>query len=164
MTMCQRMSHCTPQPPTILAARSVHNAARRETAAVVMDRILAFPHRLGQAGYNDSSMKVRLHMLLVAGLTAAGCGSDYQATASQKAPSGPEPREVRLVPATQEALARTTVVTGTLAAEEQIPVSMKVAGRLNELLVDLGSRVQRGQAIARLDPTDFRLRVQQAEA
>src|SRR5690606_33274038 len=42
--------------------------------------------------------------------------------------------------------------------------SLKVTGRLEELLVDLGSPVRRGQVIARLTPTDFELRLRQAEA
>jgi multidrug efflux pump subunit AcrA (membrane-fusion protein) len=61
-------------------------------------------------------------------------------------------------------LVRTVVVTGTLAAEEQVVLSFKVTGRLEDVAVDLGSRVQRGQVVARLSPGDFVLRVQQAEA
>jgi RND family efflux transporter MFP subunit len=56
------------------------------------------------------------------------------------------------------------VVTGTLAAEEQVVLSLKVAGRLSGISVDLGSQVYAGQSIAYLDPTDFQLRIQQAEA
>jgi RND family efflux transporter MFP subunit len=61
-------------------------------------------------------------------------------------------------------LERTVSVTGTLAAEEQVALSFKVTGRVHELLVDLGSPVRRGQVLARLTPTDFELRVQQADA
>jgi RND family efflux transporter MFP subunit len=61
-------------------------------------------------------------------------------------------------------LARTVVATGTLAADEQVALGTKVAGRLAEIAVDLGSRVRKGQRIARLDEADFRLRVDQAEA
>jgi RND family efflux transporter MFP subunit len=43
-------------------------------------------------------------------------------------------------------------------------LSFKVSGRLSEITVDLGSRVRKGQILAHLDPTDFRLRVRQAEA
>ena len=43
-------------------------------------------------------------------------------------------------------------------------LSLKVTGRLEEMLVDLGSAVRRGQVIARLTPTDFELRLRQAEA
>jgi RND family efflux transporter MFP subunit len=39
-----------------------------------------------------------------------------------------------------------------------------VTGRLAELGVDLGSPVRRGQVVARLDPMDFKLRLDQAEA
>ena len=40
----------------------------------------------------------------------------------------------------------------------------QVVGRLGEISVDLGSRVRKGQAIARIDPSDYRLRVDQAKA
>src|SRR5581483_3829436 len=43
-------------------------------------------------------------------------------------------------------------------------LGVKVAGRLSELNVDLGSRVRKGQVVARIDPGDYRLRVEQAEA
>ncbi len=71
---------------------------------------------------------------------------------------------MRVVPAAEESLVRSIAVTGTLAAEEQVILSMKVTGRLNELLVDLGSRVTQGQTLARLVPTDFNLRVNQSRA
>jgi RND family efflux transporter MFP subunit len=109
---------------------------------------------------------VRLAVLVVLLLMVAGCGNDRPATASppRESGAGARPRDVRVTPAKVEEVARSVVVTGTLAAEEQIVLSLKVPGRLAELLVDLGSRVRRGQPVARLDPTDFRLRVEQAES
>jgi RND family efflux transporter MFP subunit len=59
---------------------------------------------------------------------------------------------------------RRVSTTGTLAADEQVVLGTKAAGRVAELLVDLGSRVRRGETVARLDPTDVQLRVDQAEA
>jgi RND family efflux transporter MFP subunit len=59
---------------------------------------------------------------------------------------------------------RSVTVTGTLAAEEQVMLSLKVTGRLEEMFVDLGSPVRRGQVIARLTPTDFELRLRQSVA
>lgn len=104
-------------------------------------------------------------LLLTAALLAAGCGSDPTATASPpKNAAAPKPREVRVVPAAEAKVSGSVEVTGTLAADEQIVLSLKVAGRLAELNVDLWSRVRRGDVVARLDPTDFRLRVEQAEA
>jgi RND family efflux transporter MFP subunit len=71
---------------------------------------------------------------------------------------------VRVVPAAEARVPRTVEVSGTLAADDLVILSLKVPGRLGELTVDLGSRVRRGQTVARLDPTDFRLRVDQAQA
>jgi RND family efflux transporter MFP subunit len=108
-----------------------------------------------------------LHLfIMVALFLATGCGSDYPATGSpqQTTREASPPRQVRAVPVVQDTVARGTVVTGTLAAEDQVVLSFKIAGRLSEIAVDLGSRVRRGEIIARLDPTDFRLRVRQADA
>jgi RND family efflux transporter MFP subunit len=113
-----------------------------------------------------SSVMIRraavLSALLLAGLT--GCSRDSSATAPPPKSQGPKPREVRVVPATEIRVPRVVTVTGTLAAEEQIVLSLKVTGRLAELMVDLGSPVRRTQVVARLDPRDFELRLQQAEA
>lgn len=95
-------------------------------------------------------------------MAATGCRSDPAARAAS--PGKGAAKEVRVVSATKGALPRVVNVAGTLAAEEQAVLGMKVSGRLMEVSVDLGSRVTKGQVMARLDPTDFRLRVQQSEA
>lgn len=111
---------------------------------------------------------MRLHQgpLALFGLLSvlAGCGSDSGASPPKTSAQAPKPREVRVVRAAEARVPRTVEVTGTLAADEQVVLSLKVPGRISELTVDLGSRVHRGQIIARLDPTDFRLRVEQARA
>jgi RND family efflux transporter MFP subunit len=99
-------------------------------------------------------------------LAATGCDATSSATPHPGPSTRPETRgrPVQLVPA-QEALTDQRVsTTGTLAADEQVVLGAKVAGRVAELLVDLGSRVRRGDTVARLDPTDARLRVDQALA
>jgi RND family efflux transporter MFP subunit len=105
---------------------------------------------------------------LISGLLLAGCGGDRTASASgkEKRGRGPEsltPREVRVVKAETGRLARTVGVSGTLAADEQAVLALKFAGRVASVAVDLGDRVRRGQVLARLSPTDFELRVRQAE-
>src|SRR3990172_2023844 len=97
---------------------------------------------------------------------AVGGKGDQAATAGQQkvGSSAPAPRPVRVVPAQEVEMAHTVVATGTLAAEDQVVLGLKVPGRLGELLVDLGSPVRRGQTVARLDPTDYRLPVEQADA
>lgn len=92
----------------------------------------------------------------------AGCDGDAPATV---VPQDTTPaRQVRLAVAIETEAARTVSANGTLAADEQFILGTKVIGRLGEISVDLGSRVKKGQAIARIDPSDYRLRVEQAQA
>lgn len=99
---------------------------------------------------------------IAATLAAGGCEANSPATAvpQEAAP----PRQVRLLPAEETETARVVSASGTLAADDLIVLGTKVIGRLGEINVDLGSRVRKGQVIARIDPSDYRLRVQQAEA
>src|SRR4051794_4346345 len=98
-------------------------------------------------------------------LGASGCTGESRATASQeKAPAAPQPRPVKVFATVEERVPRTVVATGTLAAEDQVVVGTKVPGRLAEITVDMGTRVRRGQVVARLDASDYRMRVDQADA
>jgi len=103
-----------------------------------------------------------LHLSLLLLLAAAGCGND-PARAVPSASAKPA-RQVRVVPAAEVEAARTVSASGTLAADDQIILGTKVIGRLSGISVDLGSRVKKGQAIAHIDPSDYRLRVEQAGA
>lgn len=99
-------------------------------------------------------------MLVLFGL-ATGCTQDRAAANSPA--TATEPKPVRVVPAEAGSLARTVTATGTLAAEDQVVLNTKVAGRLAELPVDLGSTVRTGDLVAALDVTDFQLAVDQAQ-
>lgn len=68
------------------------------------------------------------------------------------------------MPARVQPLELTVPATGTLLAWEQTTLSVKVAGRLKTLAVDLGSVVRPGEVLAEVEPRDYELRVQQAEA
>ena len=95
---------------------------------------------------------------------AAGCTGETKASQDKQVAASPAPRQVKVLHATEQRVARTVVATGTLAAEDQVVVGTKVPGRLAEISVDMGTPVRRGQLIARLDASDYRLRVDQAEA
>jgi RND family efflux transporter MFP subunit len=97
-------------------------------------------------------------------LAGAACQGEKTAARAAAGAKAQEPRPVRVVPAAEGRLPRTVPVTGTLAADEEVVAGFKVAGRLGEIAVDLGSPIRKGQILARLDPTDFRIRVDQAEA
>jgi RND family efflux transporter MFP subunit len=74
------------------------------------------------------------------------------------------PKVVQTGKSESRTVARTIEAPGTLAADEQATISFKVAGRMDNLLVDLGSSVRKGQVIAQLETMDYKSRVNQAEA
>src|SRR5262245_18784084 len=73
-------------------------------------------------------------------------------------------RHVQTIIAQEKDIDQLVVVTGTLAADQEVVLGFKVAGRMADFPVDLGSEVQKGSPIARLDTMDFELRVRQADA
>jgi RND family efflux transporter MFP subunit len=94
-------------------------------------------------------------------LLVAGCkGAPSSAEAQEKEPA----KAVRTDRVAQRMLSTTVTVSGTLAAFDRATASVKVPGRIQTVVVDLGSPVSRGQLIARVDPTDYRIRLEQAEA
>lgn len=97
-------------------------------------------------------------------MTGAACQRESPAARPAPGDRAREPRAVRVVSAEAGLLPRSVVVTGTLAADEEVVAAFKVAGRVSEIAVDLGSPVRRGQLLARIDPTEYRIRVAQAEA
>jgi RND family efflux transporter MFP subunit len=110
-----------------------------------------------------SRMTLRGNLLAIAGaaVVLGGCGNGPAAKAVPQ--SDDPPRQVRVVAAAKARIARTVSATGTLAADDQIILGAKAVGRLKEINVDLGSRVRKGQTVARIDPNDYELRVRQAE-
>lgn len=107
-------------------------------------------------------MRVTAAVLLCS--LAAACGGGSAVPASGGGASTTEPRTVQVIQARESRMERTIAVTGTLAAEDQVTLSFKVTGRLDSLAVDLGTQVAQGAPIGRLTPTDFLLRINQADA
>ena len=113
------------------------------------------------------SVNLRVRAAGLALLVLSACqekpsDSVVAATASRNAAKSP--RKVEVIPAVEERVTRGVEATGTLAAQEEVALAMKVAGQITELAVDLGDRVAKGQVIAKLDPADFQLQVEQASA
>jgi len=112
------------------------------------------------------SNAAKVLLCVVAALALASCKSDYQASQRQGARTADAktPRQVKTTAVAETPFGETVTANGTLAAFDQTTVSVKVPGRLNTISVDLGSVVRRGQVIAQIDPQDYSLRVQQADA
>ncbi|MCR4413319.1 MAG: efflux RND transporter periplasmic adaptor subunit [Thermoguttaceae bacterium] len=103
--------------------------------------------------------------LLALGLAAlSGCqhnevAGETRTEAPLAVPAGTQLHTVALRP-----WPRVVVVQGSLLGDERVVVGAKVAGRVKEVRVDLGSIVQPGDELVRLETEDFDLRAQQAEA
>ncbi|MEJ7608364.1 MAG: efflux RND transporter periplasmic adaptor subunit [Bryobacteraceae bacterium] len=106
-----------------------------------------------------------LQLLVLTGffLLTSACQSDKSASAASSA-AGPKPRQVRLIRASEEQVARAIEATGTLAAQDRVDLAMKVTGRVATLTVDLGDHVTKGQVIASLEPTELRIGIEQSTA
>jgi RND family efflux transporter MFP subunit len=86
-----------------------------------------------------------------------GCGGE-------SAPPDPVIRPVRTQTVFATGTARTRSFPGIAAAGIESSLSFKVAGTVDRLPVGVGDRVRSGQLIARIDPTDFDLQVENARA
>jgi RND family efflux transporter MFP subunit len=97
----------------------------------------------------------------------ASCQTDQTPRAEGKAARGQseaDAREVTLRPVVLSRFEQRIDISGTLAADEQVMLATKVAGRLASISVDLASPVKRGEVVAQIETTDYELGVQQAEA
>ena len=113
------------------------------------------------------SLFVLLALCAAGALSVACGGSRAQGNKGVEAEGAPTPApaiEVSTAPAITRNLPRFIEATGGLAADEQTDVAPTVAGRVVAVGVDLGSYVQRGAVVARLDDSDARLRAEQSQA
>ncbi|MCC7374890.1 MAG: efflux RND transporter periplasmic adaptor subunit [Verrucomicrobiales bacterium] len=94
----------------------------------------------------------------------SGCKKSPEAKSATATATAQEVMEFQLAMVTNRFLDRAIDVTGSLLPIDQTPVSVKVPGRLESLVVDLGSFVREGDLIARVEAPDYDLRVRQAEA
>jgi RND family efflux transporter MFP subunit len=115
---------------------------------------------------NAKPIAIVLFFLCLSLLGACKQGNPTAAPATRSGGGGPTlpPKQVKLANSEARKLARTVLAPGTLAADEQATLSFKVAGRLNQLKVDLGSSVRKGQTIGQLETTEYSVRLLQAEA
>jgi RND family efflux transporter MFP subunit len=98
-------------------------------------------------------------------LVTSACESNYPAAAKQSQANGEElSQQVKAITVKEMPLERTVSVLGSLAAYDQAALSTKVPGRVARIPVDFGSGVEQGQILAEIEPRDYQLQEQQAEA
>lgn len=109
---------------------------------------------------------VRKSLLLFCGLAMAlsitGC---HESSTASSPPARLESaaRAVSIATVSKRPIERTITVLGSLQAKQEVLLSAKVSGRLKAILVDIGSAVKTGDVMARIEPRDYELHIQQAE-
>src|SRR5687768_15365569 len=111
--------------------------------------------------------------VLTIALTLAGCGDNESAVAATTA----APKEVPQLPGDMQALSTAITVTttgesirpplavtGEFVSPVRSEVAPKIFGRVADVYVDEGSRVQRGQPLLRLESDYLQLNLQAAQA
>jgi multidrug resistance efflux pump len=109
-----------------------------------------------------SIVSLALGLLAVAGVLT-GCGAKG-ATVNVNANSQPTIVDVTTTQATVKAIPTYFEATGNLASDEATDVAPNVAGKILEVNFDVGSFVQKGSVLVRLDPRDAQIRLEQAQA
>lgn len=102
-------------------------------------------------------------LLLAAALAAAACGS-RAATSNANANKQAAVVDITTTQAIVQAIPTYFEATGNLVSDEQTDVAPAVGGKITEVNFDVGSFVQKGSVLVRLDERDARIKVEQAEA
>jgi HlyD family secretion protein len=99
-----------------------------------------------------------LAALLLASLLACSAPATQETTASRRAPL------VEAVEARFGALPVEETVSGRVRARNQVAIRPEIGGRIVEVLVRSGEAIRKGQPLVRMDDTEARERLRQAEA
>ena len=96
-------------------------------------------------------------VLVLGGTALSGCKESSGAPA-------PEPRPVRVATVALEPADDTIRYPAVIRPRVEADLGFRVAGKLVARLVEVGTRVEPGVALARLDPADIQLQVRAAQA
>jgi multidrug efflux pump subunit AcrA (membrane-fusion protein) len=107
-----------------------------------------------------------LALALFSAALLSACGGARSAANTKNINAQPPPEAVQVTTASAivRDLPRFIEATGSLVADEQTDVAPTVAGKVTAVGVDLGSYVQKGAVLVRLDDADARLRLTQLQA
>lgn len=111
--------------------------------------------------------RYRLLMLLTAFPLLWGCGSkgsDPPKVTSNPSPNISEERKVEVAEVIPQSIFYKISAVGSLKAPEDVTISPKKAGIINQIFAKEGDRVKKGQILVQLDDVDARLQVEMSEA
>jgi membrane fusion protein, multidrug efflux system len=113
-----------------------------------------------QQGFGRGAL---LTLMVFGMLGLYGCSKQKDETVQADAVQA-QPLAVKTSLIVERTIERYVEVVGSLKADQEVVVSSEVKGTVEELPVDLGSVVRRGQLLARLSQRESKLRVDQAQA
>ncbi|HYR90521.1 MAG TPA: efflux RND transporter periplasmic adaptor subunit [Terriglobia bacterium] len=102
-------------------------------------------------------------LVLSALLTLPACSNSVADKRANSA-AGERPLQVRSVPVKVNELRRNVESVGSLFALEEVTVSSEVDGKVDEVLVDVGDHVERGQALINVSTIELKLALDQQRA
>ncbi|HHY38752.1 MAG TPA: biotin/lipoyl-binding protein [Clostridia bacterium] len=112
-----------------------------------------------------SGVVVFFLLLVILLPSLSGCGSMQAKTkADSEAGSEPPAISVEVVPARRGDLVVRVPVPGVVTAGAQVDLAFKAGGKIADVAVKPGDRVEKGQVLARLEQSDILAQVAQAEA
>jgi multidrug efflux pump subunit AcrA (membrane-fusion protein) len=102
---------------------------------------------------------------LIFSLSAGSCAKKpAESGAAAKDMAGRAKTKVRLLAVEKQEQRRTVEAVGSLFALDEVVVSSEAEGRVEQVLVDVGDRVSKGQILARISPIELQLTVEQQQA
>src|SRR5437016_9262918 len=97
-------------------------------------------------------------------LFLAACSRGGAAEKPKTSDGGGAGVPVKVAVAAEHKLARTVEFSGSLASPEDSTIAAEVEGKVVGIKFDLGDHVRRGDVLARINPEEYRFRMEQAEA
>jgi len=113
--------------------------------------------------YSASAKFLIAGVALCALLALSACGSSVAGKRADS-PARDERIQVRAVPIKASALRRNVESVGSLFALEEVTVSSEVEGKVDDVLVDIGDRVERGQPLVNVSTIELKLALDQQRA
>jgi len=102
--------------------------------------------------------------LLLVAFTTLSCSRGGNERGQVRAADAARPIPIQVVPATQQDIRRTVEVVGSLTADDEVVISSEVDGRVTDVHVGMGDRVEKGEVLVEVEPAELELAVEQQKA
>lgn len=102
---------------------------------------------------------------LLASIALTGCGQQREQMPAEAKVAAPKSNDIKVTaePLALRSVQRMVGVVGTLHGCEEISLAAKVEGRVKKVAHDMSDRVQPGEILLEIDPTDYQIKLRQAQ-